>query len=281
MNFRFLSSCLAALSLSCGLQAQADDFTVKITGVFQKSAPNTKPVVQSDNEIEIQSANGPLIVQLDNIRATCNSKSGACDKEIKAFVDGTVAMAKAAKPAGPLDLKKVYVVLREAGFAKRSEKGFADDETRQLISRPFVDGIESVYVLDAPKAFRFVNRSDMKRAGLDVERLHEAARKNVVSMKAPEYGPVPEQPGVFLMVASDGLGTARIFDNGLWDRIEKEVGGPVVVAAPTRDWILFAKKDNQEAADALKEMVSRMAQNEPYPVSAVVFQRQDGSWRAN
>jgi len=176
--------------------------------------------------------------------------------------------------------EKVFLVLRSAGFGKRAGQQFANDEKKQPVVRPFVEGIEILYVLDTPKAFRFINRSDLETAGLNLERLHEIASRNAANLKPLKYGPAPNQPDIFFMPAGDGLGTARVFDGALWDRIEKEVGGPVVICAPTRDWVLFVKQENRDGIERLRGLANRIVRGEAYPVSPVVFHRQNGVWQA-
>jgi uncharacterized protein YtpQ (UPF0354 family) len=169
--------------------------------------------------------------------------------------------------------------LRSAGFAKRAGQ-LAKDEKKQPIVRPFVEGIEILYVLDTPDAFRFIIQNDLETVGLNVERLHEIASRNAANLKPLKYGPAPNQPDIFFMPAGDGLGTARVFDSGLWDRIEKEMDGPVVVCAPTRDWILFVKQANRDGIKRLRGLAHQVVRGEPYPVSPVVFHRQNGVWQA-
>ena len=57
-------------------------------------------------------------------------------------------------------------MLCAAGLEKRAALQFANDEKKQPAVRPFVDGIEVLYVLDAPKVFRFPSRSGLETRGL-------------------------------------------------------------------------------------------------------------------
>ena len=268
------------LCLGCGQFALADNFTERVVGAFQKAASDLKLTVKEHNEIQIQTPTAPLTLYLDNIRASCTSNPGNCDTELESFVNRIASIARSSEEVRTLTSEKIFVVLRSAGFGKRAGQQFANEEKKQLVVRPFVEGIELIYVLDTPKAFRFINHSDLETAGLSIERLHEIASRNAATLKPLKYGPTPNQPDIFFMPAGDGLGTSRVLNSALWDRIEKEVGGPVVVCAPTRDWLMFVKRDNRDAIERLRVLANRIVHGEPYPVSPVVFHRQNGVWQA-
>jgi uncharacterized protein YtpQ (UPF0354 family) len=281
MRTRVLLVCLTSVPLlAWAPSVLADGFTEKVATAFRKNAPDLKLAIREDNELQVEGSTGPLTLYLDNIRASCASDPQNCDTELESFVERAAFIARSDKEGRAFVPEKVFVVLRSAGFGKRAGEQFASDEKKQPVVRPFVTGIELLYVIDTPKAFRFVNRADLDVAGLSVERLHEIATRNVRALRPPEYGPAPNAPDILFMPADDGLGTSRVLDSALWDRIEKAVGGAVVVCAPTRDWILFVRRENRDAIERLRDLAKRIVRGEAYPVSPVLFYRQNGSWQA-
>jgi len=268
----------ALMWAASGQAAFADALTDKAVAAVQKAAPDLAVSVRNPNELRIQTPKGPFTLYLDNIRAACTSNAANCDAELESFVSRTVSVIRLGEEDRAVTPEKLFVVLRSAGFGKRAGQQFPNDEKKQPIVTPFVEGIETLYVLDTPKAFRFINHSDLETAGLTVDRLHEIATRNASTLKQVEYKPAPNTPGIYFMPAGDGLGTARIFDGGLWDRIEKE-HGPVVVCAPTRDWVLFVKQDNRNGVEQLKVLANRIVRGEAYPVSPVMFRRHNGGWQ--
>lgn len=81
------------------------------------------------------------------------------------------------------------------------------------------------------------------------------------------------------MPANDGLGTARVFDAALWQKLEAAAGGPVAMAMPTRDWVFFARADNTQALATLRALLGRVVRGEPYAVSAAVMVRNGAGWK--
>src|SRR5687767_7736780 len=230
MDVRRRLMCLTTAAwIGWAQSALADAFTEKIVAVIQKAASDLTVTVKDQNELQIQTPTGPFTLYLDNVRAACTSNATRCDAELESFVSRSISVIRLGEEGKAVTPEKLFLVLRSAGFGKRAGQQFANDAKKQPVVRPFVEGIEILYVLDTPKAFRFINHSDLETAGLSLERLHEVASRNAANLKPVKYGPAPNQPDIFFMPAGDGLGTARIFDGALWDRIEKELGGPVVV----------------------------------------------------
>jgi len=259
--------------------ARADELLDRVVASFRQQAPEIKVDIKNLNELQIGGVSGLFAVYLDNVRSACVSKPAACEGEVTNFVAGVLDVAKSHAEIGVISPDKVYIVLRQAGFGQNAGKQWAGDAKKQLITRPFVEGLEQIYVLDTPRAYRFVNQGDLDLAGLSLESLHEAALRNVSKLEPLKYDKSPGMPDIFFMPAGDGLGTARIFDAPLWDRIEKDLGSGVVVCVPTRDWILFVKDDNLEAPEKMKMLAGRIVKGEPYAVSSVMFRRKNSSWQ--
>lgn len=258
--------------------ALADAFTDRVITAIQQTASDLTVSAKDANELQVQTPSGPFTLYLDNIRAACAANAANCDVELKSFASRIVSVIRSGEEGRAITPEKLFLVLRSAGFGKRAGQQFANDEKKQPIVRPFVDGIEILYVLDTPKAYRFINQSDLEATGLNIQKLHEIATSNASGLKAVKYGPAANTPDIYFMPAGDGLGTARVFDSALWDRIEKELG-PVIVCTPTRDWVLFVKHDNRDGIERMKILAGRIVRGEPYPVSPVMFHRQNGNWQ--
>lgn len=257
--------------------AFADAFTEKVAELMRKAAPDLQIVTNDQNELQIQDSRGPYRIFLDNVRAACVANKSACNAELANYVDRTLSLFRARNDEKTIATERIFLVLRGAGFARNLGEQMPNDKDSQPISRPFLDGIEILYVLDTPQAIRFMNQGDLKDAGLTPDKLNQIASKNAANLATGEFRQLTNTAGIFLMPFDDGLGTARVFNRALWDRIEKE-HGPVVVCAPTRDWLLFVKQDNRSGIDQLRAVVDRVVRGEPYAVSSVLFRRQKDGW---
>jgi uncharacterized protein YtpQ (UPF0354 family) len=268
---------LGALTLGPGV-CHADDFTEKVLQTFRTLTPEVRAIARSDDELQVTGPKGPLTAYLFNVRKACASDKDHCADEISSFVQRLASVASADPSAGAFVVEKVYAVLRNAGFAKRATEAFKEPN-KQLIVLPFVEGIEVLFVVDSEKAVRYVNRDDLVGAGLTEKALLELASRNAAHLPQVKYEPIKGIPGLYFMPAHDGLGTARAFDSALWEKLEAAAGGPVAMAVPTRDWVLFTRADQPEAVATLRTLAGRIAHGEPYPVSGAVLARDGNGWK--
>jgi uncharacterized protein YtpQ (UPF0354 family) len=273
------SGLLIATVMGLGV-CRADELTDNVLQAFESQASAVRATAKSDDELQVSGRKAPLTVYLYNVRAACASNKERCDDEIASFVRRVSAVASADEAGGAFSAEKVYPVLRSAGFGKRAAEAFKEPN-KQLIVLPFVDSsIEVLFAIDGEQAVRFVNREDVLGAGLTEVALLELASRNAARLPALKYEPLKGMDGVFFMPSNDGLGTARAFDAALWDKVSTSAGGPVALAVPTRDWILFTRADQAENVANLRLLAGRIARGEPYPVSAAVIARVDGQWKA-
>lgn len=268
---------LGVLALSAGM-CHADGLTEKVLQTFRSQASGLRATAKSDDELQVTGWRGPLTVYLFNVRTVCTSNKDRCDDEVLSFVQRVVSVASADQSADAFVVEKVYAVLRNAGFAKRAAETFKEPN-KQLIVLPFVESIELLFVVDGDKAVRYVNRDDIAGAGLTEVALLDLASRNATRLPQVKYEPTKGMPGVYFMPANDGLGTSRAFDFALWEKLEAVAGGPVAIAVPTRDWVLFTRADQPELVAKLRTLAGRIARGEPYPVSDAVLVRDGNSWK--
>lgn len=258
---------------------RADDLTEKVLTAFRSQASELRVFAKTDDQLQVDGPKGPFLVYLYNVRKTCTSSKEQCEAEVLSFVQGVVSVASSDHLAGAFVAERTYPVLRPAGFGKRATET-SKAEGNDLIVFPFVDGIELLFVVDGDKTSRFINRRDLTLTGLDEKALGDLAMHNAARLSAPKYEPVKAVPGMYFMQAADGLGTSRAFAPAMWDRLETEAGGPVAMAVPTRDWIVFCRADQPELVARMREVVGRIARGEAYAVAAVVLTREGTSWKA-
>jgi uncharacterized protein YtpQ (UPF0354 family) len=268
---------LIALALSAGA-CFADDLTEKVLQTFRSKATQLRVSAKTDDELQVTGQKGPLTVYLFNVRTACMSNKDRCDDEVSSFVERVASIASEDKSAGAFTAEKIYAVLRNIGFAKRAAETFKET-SKQLVVLPFVESIEVLFVVDGEKAVRYVNRDDMDTAGLTEKALLDLASRNSARLPQLKYEPIKGTPGLYFMPANDGLGTSRAFDAALWEKLEAAAGGPVAMAVPTRDWVLFTRADQPESVAKLRTLAGRIAKGEPYPVSDAVMIREKGSWK--
>jgi uncharacterized protein YtpQ (UPF0354 family) len=84
--------------------------------------------------------------------------------------------------------------------------------------------------------------------------------------------------GLFAAITQDGYGTSRLFDPQFVQALERKAGGSVVVAAPTRDWILMARADDSTAVLKLRDLAKKVFRGESYSVSPALLRWNGKAW---
>lgn len=272
-----LAVILMGLLLNSGA-CLADDLKERVLKAFQDQASQLPVIAKTEDELQVTGRNGALTVYLFNIRMACVSNKDRCDEEIASFVRRITSLASADQTADAFVAEKIYAVLRNVDFAKRAAETIKEPN-KQLVALPFIEGVEVLFVVDGENAVRFVNRSDLVATGLTERALFDLATRNVLRLPPLTYEPINEVPGLYSMLANDGLGTSRVFDVALWERLETMAGGSVAMAVPTRDWVFFCRADRPELVAKLRDLVARVVSGEPYAISDAVMVRGGKGWK--
>ncbi len=266
-----------ALSLLAGA-CRADDLTDSAVRAFKAVDPKLQITVKDDNELEARHSDGSAgTIYLDNLRKTCRADPAGCGRATTDFAKHLVDSQGMARPVSKFTLDKLYPVLRQSGYAAQAAQ-LAKDPDKGLAVQAFGPDIELLFVLDSPNSIQYVSVGEQHTAGLADGALLAAAAGNAAHLPALQAVAVPRRDGLFALMYGDSLGSARLFDAALWNKIEHDIGGPVAVAVPTRDWILYTRLDDPAHVQDLRVVARNIASREAYAVSGDVFRRAGAGW---
>lgn len=79
------------------------------------------------------------------------------------------------------------------------------------------------------------------------------------------------------MTAPDNMAACTILYSGLWQQIEREMGGPVVAAFPHRDFSLYASAD-AKGITALIEAIGEVDFEENHALSKLLYRPTSDGW---
>src|SRR5579871_70702 len=276
-----LLATVAAIAFCSGGLAVAEgslDLAQQARALFDVQAPELKARVTGRDTLKLADR-GASVVSLDNVRAQCEARATDCQQVLRDFVSRLVAMSRNPGALSAVQVERVYPVLRSRTFVAMTRRLLAQGPKPTVpLTEPFDGDAEVAYVLDSPDAIRVVNDADLARLGLTMEQVHAQAFSNTRKLASLQLQALRGVPGVYSLVTQDALGTARLFDADLWARVEAELGGAVVVAAPTRDWLLVGRLDDDNVVAAIEALAKRYYDGEAYAVSSAVFRRQAGNW---
>jgi uncharacterized protein YtpQ (UPF0354 family) len=266
----------AGLALYCA-GASADALTDRVAAAFNHADPKLRPKIKADDEIQLSSPRGSFQVFLDRVRAECQKQPDTCDGTIENLVSATLATVGQPE-AMAFDPDNVYPVVRPESTVQAMQASTGGKSKDTFVSRPYISGALLLYVVDAPRAVRFVNSSDLNRAGMTVDALNTLAFTHVSRLPTAHFQKMEEAPGILAAIFNDGYGTSRLFDPIFWDSAEAAAGGPVAIALPTRDWLLAARLDDAKAMARLRKLAGQIVAGESTAVTSALVRRDGQGW---
>jgi hypothetical protein len=259
--------------------SRADEFTERAVKAFKAADPTLQITAKDDNELAVKFASGATsTTYLDNVRKTCALRPAECDGALAGFARTmAVDLSKDKGTAHKLVPDKLYPVLRPTSYAAQAAQ-LIKDPAKRLYVKPFAPGVDQLFIIDGENSIQYVTLDEQAEAGMTADAMLATGSANATRLSPLAPIAVPNRPGLFALMFADTLGSARLFDATLWDRLEKDLGGPLAVAVPTRDWILFTRLDDDAGLVDLRTLARNVAARESYGVSGELLRRDGKGW---
>jgi uncharacterized protein YtpQ (UPF0354 family) len=142
-----------------------------------------------------------------------------------------------------------------------------------LLHLEFSPRVIVCYVIDGERHVRFVNRAEVERWDLPPPMVHDEAIANLekLSQDVPIEVKQAKGGGRFAFVdTGDSYDAARLALPRFRARILEELGSPMFVGIPNRDFFLAWSSDNAQF-DKLVARVAKDFGEEPYPITDTIF----------
>ncbi|GLS98076.1 hypothetical protein [Piscinibacter gummiphilus] len=263
---------IAALLLLVGARATAaaqplprDEpaFTAHMATVFQAEAGDIPVRVKAGEPLTLEVDR--MQVNLDRLYNYCLRVRGNCADQATTFAKAMKEMLTEAK--APMDKAAIRLVVRPREYLGQVPPS-ADGSGSTLQTRPLVDGLITVVVLDTPRALRPILAGDLPKLGVTAGELFQLAEANLVAALRP-LGDVtdPVRAGKIGVVGGDVYEVGRLALVGQWTELAVAQGGTLLVVLPTTDVVLYISEATPAAIEALRGQSRRMAGRAPNPLA--------------
>lgn len=270
---------LPALLLALADPVFAATIVERLRDAFARTAPQLRPELHGDDGVVLHMPKGGTVtVYADAVEAECSHNADQCDQAIDKFSATTASVVTQERDVA-LTESNVYPVVRSAQMLNSLGDPSRLGPDKGAISRPFSTDSIVLYAVDSPNALRFAVGMDLKKQGLSEERLQAIAKANVGRLPPVKVSVMPNSNGLVAALTQDGYGTSRLFDVNFVQLLERTAGGPVIVAVPTRDWILAVKADDPAAVARLRDVAGRIFRGERYAVTADLIRWDGNAWQ--
>lgn len=175
----------------------------------------------------------------------------------------------------PIDRTAVVPIIKDLLYLKEMEKmGLGDDP---LYHEPLVADFVVVYAEDSEYQLAYLTKSKIESLELSQEELRAIAIKNVDAKidKIERHGDGP----VFMLTAGGTFEASILLIDEIWEGQAELVEGDLVVAAPSRDMLLFTGSKSGEGIQKLRDLAESIHEDGSYLISKTLLVRQEGNWK--
>jgi len=185
-----------------------------------------------------------------------------------------------------IDLKKVFPRLKETykddapvELQVGEDKTITLSEEDSPVMRLFAQNLTISYAIDKGSHYEFIANRDLSDE-VTIEMLHEAALQNMIDEIADHIQAHGDKTDALMITNGGNYEAAMLIWDDIWSQIESVVEGDFYVAVPARDVLYVAPKNNPEAIPRLKELITRLFNDETAQGLMVkhIYQRGENGW---
>jgi len=245
-----------------------------------EALPNVK--FEHDGRLNLKSSQmkltlGNLFTELQRNPAHFDEQVGQVVQGIKSTYDqinGIASQTWADVQAKIQPLIKTDTYLQDANLMTQ-RKGKPNGEDARATQIPFVRWMADLcicYGVDDVQTFRLVSDTDLKRWGVSMDEIHEAAMLNLNTLPEPEIlvlGISESLPKLGSFKPSGGAVSSYVLRNDFYGKAVAAVGSNAIVALPTRDALMIFGEKHEH--DILKQAVKKDFDTSAYALSDRLF----------
>lgn len=190
------------------------------------------------------------------------------------LVESTVGISENESAAEP---QRIIPAIKNSRYLSSVETISDGSADAQPISQPLVGDLVLTYAIDIGSGYVALSKQSAEEFNISVDNLRQTAEVNALS--ALMHTRIFPEEKVSRLACPDNMMACGMLFPELWKQIEGAAGGRVVIAVPDRDTILYARADDPEAIDALKQRLSAFNFDETHALSDLLFIRNDSGWQ--
>ncbi len=266
----FFTACFNAQAQNVPLNESA--FTEYVAEKMRLEIAGSPTIVKSPLTLSI----GGLQANLDRIHFFCKSNIQNCNNEINVYIKGVADVLK--NKTTPLNKNDIRLVVRTTAYIKNAQTALGADGPK-VQSKPFVEGLVIVPVLDTPRAVRPLTNLDLTALKLSQDEAHELGLKNLQSnLKPLPQVPKPAKPSEIAHISGNAFDSSRVLLHSQWASLAKDQGGTLIVALPATDVLLYISESTPTAIEALRLFSRGVISTAPNQLTTIILKYTSAGW---
>ena len=276
----FVFACLFAnllLAREAAIPKTVDKFTDYMADRFADAMPANKVTIKAPLRLDVALPGGPYSVYLDNIWSACERDRRHC----RAVVDDFLGAMPSAMKEGAEPLKAADVRMIVRGFAYVTEmRRVADGKPERAgVARLVAGDLWMVCVADSPHGIRVLQHADLTKLHLSEDQAIALGLKNVAaSLRLLEADTHVLKPYGLTFATGDFYESSRMLLHDSWAAMSKSMGGHLVVAVPSSDFLIYGNGGGNGDRIVLGTFAQTVAEKASKPISVSLFHWTPTGW---
>lgn len=214
-------------------------------------------------------------VRLDTLQARVNLPDASPEAEYSRFENNVRNLLER---QDPFKIEQLRVVIRTSEAINTFEvQTSVLGQHNVLVRRPFSQGLEEVVVGDTPTTIALMPIGRLGDLNLGATQAFDRARANTLKELSGIKWSVKD--GLLEADKNQPYATSLLALDQVWTTIQKQLGGPLAVAVPTRDTLVVGRADRTRDMTRLAA-IAASGVDTPGSLSGKVLVRQGTIWVA-
>lgn len=256
------------------------EFTSEFTDALRQAAPGLKVEVVQDLQLKITTADGSATTAfLNNAYDLYKHYPKTKDDVIQRYVASTLETITSLNASDDLDRTRIVPVIKDKPWLEEIRKTMESRGTGKFLENVHEElnaDLIIVYAEDSPKNISYITPKELETAHIDKKELRGLACENLKRLlpKIERHG----ANGTFMLTAGGDYEASLLLLDSVWNDMQKDVRGDIVVAIPTRDLLLVTGSDDREGLEKLRQTVDKVSAQSAYKLTTKLFVRRDGKF---
>lgn len=247
----------------------AGGFTAYVAAQLEKEVGNDAVRIKGPLTLSL----GELQANLDRIYEFCRKSPDGCADELVNYVKGAAQLYR--DKNAPPSRDAVRLVVRSAKYLQQVPAA----DIPSLQSRPFVEGLVILPVIDGPSSIRMLADKQNKTLGLSADEVYELGMKNLRATLKPlmEVAKVAGQ-GQIGQLTGDVYQPSRLVLHDDWAPLAAAQNGTLIVVAPATNAVFYIGEDTPVAIDALRTLAKKVIAHAPNGLAVILLRWNAAGW---
>lgn len=255
-------------------------FTKEFVAVLCTASPDLEITVIKDLELKIKKPGSKEHTTfLHNAYDTYKTDPKLKEAVVRRFVSALLENITNEKAFEGLDPSRIIPVVKDRRWLEETRNALISRGAQKLPEHVYDDLNDDLIVLyaeDSPKNIRYFGPGDLEKAQIDRKDLRGLACENLKKLipKIERHG----ANGLYMIAAGGDYEASLLLFEGIWNDIQKEVSGEIVVAIPTRDLLIVTGSEDAEGLLRMRKIIEDATAKGSYRLTQKMFVYRGGKF---